>query len=155
MDNGYLQQVGTPNEVYNEPENKFVARFIGSPSMNIFTGTIERSEVTTPLFEFSLEDGPDHGYQGPGKIGIRPDDVEIHEDESDGLFRAPVRVIEELGSENLVHLDLDSDVEGEFIARVDERVRPKTGDLVGVSFPEEAVYLFDGDDKAVKHRQMR
>jgi len=72
MDNGYLQQVGTPNEVYNEPENKFVARFIGSPSMNIFTGTIERSEVTTPLFEFSLEDGPDHGYQGPGKSASVP-----------------------------------------------------------------------------------
>ena len=88
MDHGVLQQVGTPQELYTRPENVFVARFIGSPAMNVVpVGVIE-------------------GVGGAGRLaGFRPEHVELGDGRGDAArFTASVEVVEYLGDEQLVHL---------------------------------------------------
>ena len=88
MDHGVLQQVGTPQELYTRPENVFVARFIGSPAMNVVpVGVIE-------------------GVGGAGRLaGFRPEHVELGDGRGDAArFAASVEVVEYLGDEQLVHL---------------------------------------------------
>jgi multiple sugar transport system ATP-binding protein len=86
---GVLQQVGTPEELYTRPANVFVARFIGSPAMNLVPATFIRG----------VSVGPDR------LAGFRPEHIEVGDGRSDAAhFDAQVEVVEYLGDEQLVHL---------------------------------------------------
>ncbi len=103
MDDGRIEQVGSPLELYNHPKNLFVAKFIGSPAMNLIQGTVRRDdalgvEANGHRLPVSAESGVVDGQ--PVIYGIRPE----HLDTADDGFPARVSVVEPTGSETLVFL---------------------------------------------------
>ena len=115
---GVLQQVDTPKTLYNRPGNLFVAGFIGSPSMNLFEGRLQRGKIDLPAFSIAvptsvLERSPNLAtFEGkPVIFGIRPEDLYDSELESGSRYPtipARVKSIEELGYERLAHLTIDA-----------------------------------------------
>jgi multiple sugar transport system ATP-binding protein len=107
---GVLQQVGSPSELYNHPNNLFVAGFIGSPSMNFLPGQVDGDAIDIPLGKFQIPDALRRRLQaGPGGgrrgviVGLRPEhfeDASLVSDRSQGhTFRAKIDVLESMGSE--------------------------------------------------------
>jgi ABC-type sugar transport system ATPase subunit len=122
LNEGVVQQVGTPREVFDAPANTFVATFIGSPSMNLFRGR-QGPEGWVPAAD------------GPVTLGVRPTDIAL----GAGSLSAQVDVIESLGADAIVHLELDG---GEkLVARVREPVSARPGEAVQVAFSR--VHVFD------------
>jgi len=122
LDQGVAQQVGTPRELFDAPANTFVATFIGSPSMALLPAVgqgghsrIEGLDGQLPL-----------AAQGPFTLGVRPTDVLIGE----GPLRGRVDVVESLGAEALVHLQLSDDIT--LVAQVPEPCGLDAGDLVDI-----------------------
>jgi multiple sugar transport system ATP-binding protein len=116
MRDGVLQQVGSPDELYNHPNNVFVAGFIGSPAMNFLAGEISGGELRFPLASIALGNGAaprfaDAPREGPVVVGIRPEDFEdagLATDRQDGIrVRAKVDVLESTGSDVYAHLTVD------------------------------------------------
>jgi len=157
LDDGELQQIGTPMECYHEPANRFVAGFVGEPSMNFFD--VERSG------EGVVGDGLDYPLSEPVReridadrltLGIRPQDVELEETAEDGRdVRVTVDVVEPMGDENNVYLRLSGDADDEtFIANVDGRTRIQGRDEVVARIPEMAVHFFDRNSgEALRNRE--
>ncbi len=153
MNGGILQQVDTPQNLYNNPQNIFVAGFIGSPTMNLFEARIinkdEELYVATDSFEFSIM--PEllelyQHYQGKEVIlGIRPES--IHDPDyippgiQPALVPATVSVMEMMGNEVIIYLNTLT--KQEFVARVDPRSRLVIGQSVSVVFDKSRFYLFD------------
>jgi multiple sugar transport system ATP-binding protein len=126
MNLGVLQQVGTPETLYQNPDNVFVAGFIGSPAMNL---------LPAPAVE---------GAGGSGLIaGFRPEHVTVGEGPGDRVrFTATVEVVEYLGDEQLVHLRLrDTPV----VAKLPVEQRLSHGEQAMFSIPRERLYLFDAE----------
>lgn len=140
LNNGELQQVGSPEEVYRNPRNQFVAEFIGSPSINILEAevvsgtTLEgRGDFTYTISDPDLLTGYDRII-----VGVRPEDIQIVEN-GNGITAETV-VVEPMGNENFLYADLDG---LELIARVNSRFNPEPGETFEFTFDEEALYLFD------------
>jgi multiple sugar transport system ATP-binding protein len=152
MNNGELQQIGEPNEVYNHPANLFVAGFIGSPSMNIIEtevvsdGNRLESLVEGELtYDLSMDEDIDFDLSPSDRVtvGIRPEDVSVRATAdafTDQTHRATVSVVEPLGSDNLLYFDVG---DSSWTARVSPAFEPDPGDEVYFSFPRDALYLFD------------
>ena len=148
LNDGQLQQVGKPTEVYQNPVNEFVAGFIGSPSMNFIDVVVDDDRESITLtnesvgleFELSSEYLADHEITGAAyTLGIRPENIEITEElTGEETLTADVEVVEPIGSDNYVHLDITED----FLARSDPRIKPQADDEVGVSFDETNIHLF-------------
>jgi multiple sugar transport system ATP-binding protein len=110
---GVLQQVAPPMELYNHPENLFVAGFIGSPAMNFMTATLEGGQLKLPIATVSFQRGLREGAQvgGGGQLiaGIRPESFEdaavVSSDVRDRgcTFKAHIEVLESMGSELFAH----------------------------------------------------
>ncbi|MDQ6818263.1 MAG: sn-glycerol-3-phosphate ABC transporter ATP-binding protein UgpC, partial [Actinomycetota bacterium] len=117
MRDGLLQQVGSPDELYNRPRNVFVAGFIGSPSMNFMSGEITGGELRFPLATIPLAEltrsgvALPAGREGSVVVGIRPEDFEdlaLASDRDHGVtVRAMIDVLESTGSDVYAHLTLD------------------------------------------------
>jgi multiple sugar transport system ATP-binding protein len=117
---GVLQQVDTPKNLYERPDNLFVAGFIGSPSMNFFTGTVDGETLRLPFADVPLTDEQRRaldtgGTRGEIVIGIRPEHFEdaalIGDQESHGVtFEAPIEVTESMGSEVYAYIRLEGEV---------------------------------------------
>jgi multiple sugar transport system ATP-binding protein len=152
MNEGILQQVGTPQTLYDTPINRFVAGFIGSPSMNFVDVTVEGSgaaarlvgpsDWSIPLPQRYSEAAASHA----GKTivaGFRPEHLDIGEGGSNsGSFQARADVVEYLGNEELLHISAaDQDIVG--IVDSAHRIRP--GDIVKLVLPLEKLHLFDSD----------
>ncbi|RWO00729.1 ABC transporter ATP-binding protein [Mesorhizobium sp.] len=115
---GVLQQVDTPKRLYESPVNAFVAGFIGSPSMNLFEATLTGDELMSGTFAIRLQEAAFERRPGlrsfAGRkvvFGIRPEDLYDSSLESGRKYQtipAKVTSIEELGSEHIVHLDIDA-----------------------------------------------
>ena len=151
MKDGLLQQVGTPRELFDQPNNVFVAGFIGSPAMNLITvpltegGTIIGSRVGR---ETKLALAPDvfaaaaSGGTTEVVLGFRPEDLRITTDE-DGL-PLEVGVVEELGADAYVygHVDSQDGSRKDLIVRADGRRPPKRGETVHLNFVPEHLHVF-------------
>jgi multiple sugar transport system ATP-binding protein len=120
MRSGMLQQVGTPMELYNEPNNLFVAGFIGSPAMNFMPATVEGDSVKLPIGDLRLSQDKREAVgrvEGRDLIaGIRPEDFEdaslVGEARDRGrTFRAQIEVLESMGSELYAHFTVATDQE--------------------------------------------
>jgi multiple sugar transport system ATP-binding protein len=148
LNEGRIEQVGTPVELYAQPNNLFVAHFIGAPPMNTLTGRLRHSgnstavEVgcaTVPLNGRSI-DLPDGA---PVTLGIRPEHAELAE----GPFAITARSTEVLGSSTIVHGHDDAGNNFSLALRGISRVA--TGDRLAVRFPEHFVHVFDDAGIAV------
>jgi ABC-type sugar transport system ATPase subunit len=124
MREGVLQQVGTPEELYTNPANVFVAGFIGSPAMNFVPG------------------GFLDGGGGTGQIaGFRPEHVEL-EGRGDVRFHASAEVVEYLGDEQLVHFRLE---DRSLLAKLPVESRIAPGDDLSLTIPRDKLHLFDAE----------
>jgi multiple sugar transport system ATP-binding protein len=151
MKGGVIQQVDSPMNLYNDPANKFVAGFIGSPSMNFITGRIERAK--TPLFKSGAFAIPvpsaalkklKNRAGGEIILGVRPEHVSIAENAGTkrGVKAQPVTVdvVEPIGNETLIYL---RDGETALCIRSTEPVRVKSGQKTGVIFDPSKILFFD------------
>ncbi|MGD0173165.1 MAG: ABC transporter ATP-binding protein [Anaerolineales bacterium] len=154
MRDGILQQLDTPQALYDKPVNVFVAGFIGSPSMNFFDAKISRSDST--LFvdagAFAVPIPADKAQRYSSRVGkdiifgIRPEHIHDPQFAPPGIAAARVEtrvdVTEPMGNEVFLYL-----VSGEhtFIARVDPRTRARMGDRLEVSFDMSQIHVFDRD----------
>jgi multiple sugar transport system ATP-binding protein len=120
LKDGFLQQVDTPQNLYDRPDNVFVGAFIGSPSMNLFEAGLSGSTLTLGSQSIVLPDQVFaarpalRGYESKSLIiGIRPEDFEdaalMPETPADQCLTATVALVEALGSELVVHFGLDAD----------------------------------------------
>ena len=146
MNAGILQQVGTPQVLYDHPANRFVAGFIGSPSMNFVEVENVDGQLKGPA-DWTVPVPPRaRGVVSGGRklvAGFRPEHVEIGDAGGDRAgFRARADVVEYLGNEELLHVNAaDQDVVA--IVDSDHRVRP--GDIVNLTLPLDKLHLFDGE----------
>jgi multiple sugar transport system ATP-binding protein len=116
MRGGIIQQVDTPKNLYEKPNNLFVAGFIGSPSMNFLPARLEGDTIKLPFGDAPIPDEIRGKLSGNGKVqeviaGVRPEHFEdaVVEPDKPGLkFSAPVSVVESMGSELYAYFDVES-----------------------------------------------
>lgn len=151
MKDGFIQQIGSPKEVYNTPKNVFVAGFIGSPAMNFFNVTLNNGVIRDGFgLELVIPEGKNkmlvsQGYEGkPLIFGIRPEDIHneqvVLDTMSDAVVRSEVVVSELLGAEIMLYTKLGTT---EFISRVDARDFYKPGEVVDLAFNINKAHFFD------------
>ena len=150
MNQGVLQQLDTPENLYDHPANLFVATFIGSPAMNIFPARVVVGDGTVRLVagDVTLEAAPEQRNrlaELSGRevlVGIRPEDLIVQPGQVsvDRQLRLPVEIVEPLGSETLVHLRGPA---GTIIAKADPHVHFSVGELAAVTVKVEHLHAFD------------
>jgi len=132
LNGGRVEQVGTPMELYHRPNSRFVAEFIGSPSMNVFA-------PGAGLRGLSL-----HG--AAALVGCRPEHFELFPP-GEANADATVTVKEQLGGESLLYLRMTGDVD--VVARVDGADTTAVGDRVSLRIPEDRLHQFDDTGRAI------
>ena len=156
MKDGIVQQIDTPQNLYDHPCNKFVAGFIGSPQMNMISADVA-AEGSDTVLKFAdqkvvlnenrakaLKNG---GYVGKKVVlGIRPEDIH---DGADALekfakstFDVEVKVYEMLGASALLYFDIE---DTSWVASVDAKTSARTGDKVRLAMDTEKIHIFDYD----------
>ncbi|SMR71046.1 carbohydrate ABC transporter ATP-binding protein, CUT1 family (TC 3.A.1.1.-) [Aliiroseovarius halocynthiae] len=150
MKGGKIMQLGTPDEIYNRPQNIYVAGFIGSPAMNMIEGQIQGAEFVADGLSLPLD-----GYEFIGAapasqaavIGIRPEHVLTGDAAASVAAKAEVEVqiVEKLGSDTLVHASLGTH---NLRLRMDGLSAVKAGDRITVGFDTSRASLFDASSEA-------
>lgn len=154
MQGGDVQQVATPEEVYNNPANRFVAGFLGSPSMNFFEGVLvhengltfrERDGISLVLPPSVARTVPPNGMHV--SLGVRPEHlVPIASQEQSSLsFSAPITLVEYLGHEALLHCTTAGTSKISRVQSIGNYLREGTS--VQFALDERHVYLFDSEGK--------
>ena len=144
--NGSLIQMGSPQEMYDQPQSPFAATFIGSPPMNLIPADIKKAKDRwiAVLFEnrLRLPLKNMHWPQKPGSdrilLGIRPEDIVLETKDSEHALLTHVSAIEPLGREVLLHLNTD----GTDLTALSKKSHYKTGQQVYISFEPDHIHLF-------------
>jgi multiple sugar transport system ATP-binding protein len=155
MKDGLIQQVGDPLELYDQPANKFVAGFIGSPAMNFATVTMVdgNGRITAKNAGLEIELPGAHADRLRGHVGrqltlgIRPENLHVAGTaDPEGLtFNSKVEVVEKLGSEILLDVRVGNDT---MVAAVDPTVRAKVQDSLRLAINPERLHFFDAKTEA-------
>ncbi|MGV9669627.1 MULTISPECIES: ABC transporter ATP-binding protein [unclassified Gordonia (in: high G+C Gram-positive bacteria)] len=151
LKHGVLQQFSTPTELYDHPVNAFVAGFIGSPGMNLFTAPVDAGDITISGASIDIDAQSQAALRKAGLssviVGIRPEHLALSDD--DRGLSADVALLEELGSETYVYASLADqsvrNLDGEpmvLVARSHERAPAKRGEGVRLRQADRAVHLF-------------
>ena len=173
LKDGFLQQVDTPQNLYDRPDNVFVGAFIGSPSMNLFDAGLSGSTIALGSQSFTL---PAHvfdkrpalrGYDGKRVVlGIRPEDFDDASLEADApperRISSTVALVEALGSELVVHFGLDAprvdsgdpdavdevtDADSNTVGRFDPRSPVRVGQQVDMVINTDNLHFFDPESR--------
>jgi multiple sugar transport system ATP-binding protein len=145
---GRLQQLAPPAELYAEPTNLFVARFCGSPPMNVLTGEVTDGVFTHPRGSIALGRS-DH--RGPARLGFRPEHARMVESGAANSLASEVYVVEPLGNETLLALRVGDDL---INLRAAAGVNPTVGSECGVAPDPHHLHLFDAETgAAISHGQ--
>jgi ABC-type sugar transport system ATPase subunit len=154
LDKGNISQVGSPLELYNNPANKFVAAFIGSPAMNFL-----KAEIVS-------RDGQKYGLALPGggkanviskggdapagsgvEVGIRPEHLTIGASGAAGSsFDGTVRIVEQLGNSTLLYVDTPA---GQLIVEAEGNLQVASGQKVSLTIDEARSHLFGADERVI------
>lgn len=161
MKDGIIQQVDSPQNLYDRPKNLFVAGFMGSPQMNIFEATAKKKgndvfvtfgSNSIKLPEAKAKKVIDGGYDGKAvMVGIRPEDV--HDEEMfissspDSVIEATVRVYELLGAEVFLYFSAEDKLE--ITARVNPRTTARPDDTLKIAFDMSKMHIFDKETEQV------
>jgi multiple sugar transport system ATP-binding protein len=135
---GEIQQIGTPDEVYDRPANLFVADFIGSPPINLLEGRTDAAGV-----KFGQTILPVPAGAGPERnviYGIRPVDIGVAAAEAEGAVPAEVMIAETTGAETVIHANLE---DSEVRVVLPERRRFAKGERIGLRPDPSKIHLFD------------
>lgn len=135
MDQGVIQQVDTPMNVYRRPVNRFVASFIGSPAMNFLPGTVQGGVFRLADAGIPVGDAiPD----GPAVLGVRPEDL-LTSGDGPLLCTVTLDVVEHLGHESIAHFALAG---GDHVARMPADARIQSGDRLSLAIRPGAFHFF-------------
>ncbi|HKM00109.1 MAG TPA: ATP-binding cassette domain-containing protein, partial [Mobilitalea sp.] len=161
MKDGFIQQVDSPQNLYEKPKNYFVATFMGSPQMNMIEATVVKKGAdafvnfgnhTLKLPEAKAKKVLDGGYNEKTVIvGIRPED--IHDEEMfisnspDSVLDATVRVYELLGAEVFLYFNVDETLE--ITARVNPRTTARPDDTLKIAFDMSKLHVFDKETEQI------
>jgi multiple sugar transport system ATP-binding protein len=155
LEDGELQQMGTPLECYHEPNNEFVAGFIGSPSMNFLS--VRKRQGTLYHDDFSY-DVPSRMAEAIGRsstdllLGIRPEDIELVERETPTSVSAVVEVVEPMGDVTMLTVELG---ETSLTVSMNDIARLERGEQVEVVLPPERLHVFDAESgEAIVNRRV-
>ena len=160
MKDGVVQQVDTPQNLYEKPQNLFVAGFMGSPQMNFLDATVEvNGDVASlkiaghsiPLPAAKSKKLIDGGYDGKVvTFGIRPEDIydsQMYiESNPNSVFESTIKVYELLGAEVYLYFDIE---EFPVTARVDSRTTSRPGDNVKFAMDVEKIHVFDKETEQI------
>jgi alpha-glucoside transport system ATP-binding protein len=156
---GYVEQVGTPAELYRKPANLFVAQFIGSPAMNILKGKIidrsgetARCQLDCGLF-LDIEEGQGRLSKGDTiSIGIRPENTRTTgEDASDPAFAGAIDLVEHLGDVQILYVDLPGHGE-KFLVKADGESALTRGQDIHFTARRQDIHIFDAAGDVVPCR---
>ena len=134
MKKGRLQQFDTPLNIYNHPANRFVAEFVGNPSMNFLDGRVERGFFVSDSVRLPVD-----RQDSPDTLGIRPEHVHVLTEPQDGAIPASVYVTELMGNETFVFVSVGSH---RLIARADADFRAEVEDKVWLQLQTEKAHFF-------------
>jgi multiple sugar transport system ATP-binding protein len=169
LKDGYLQQVDTPQNLYDSPANVFVAAFIGSPSMNLYQGDFSGDTVTIGGQSLTVPEGSRPAVSGPVIVGVRPEDVEdptfVENPAPGSKFSVGIDLVEALGSEIVVHGSFDarkidagdpdavvslrskSVGASNLVARLHPRSKVSRGERVDLVVDTANLYFFDAETR--------
>ena len=144
MDKGELQQVGPPQELYDNPQKLFVAGFIGSPSMNFVDMKRDGDTLKGSGFEAPVPERYKTGAAAGTSLvaGFRPEHMDIGDVPNSITIRAKADVVEFLGDEELLHVTVAGH-DGDVVAVVSSENRVKPGDVLDLKLPLAKLHLFD------------
>ncbi len=155
MDQGVIQQIATPEQLYKHPKNKFVAGFIGTPQMNIFKGILEKKQDKLMLklgghqleIADKLAEKISANYYGKEVFaGVRAEDTGIEakliEKYPQRVLQCAVNIAEDLGNEKLIYLKVDG-ADIEIVCRAQTKEQIQTNDKLPLFINTEFIYLFD------------
>jgi multiple sugar transport system ATP-binding protein len=160
LESGLLQQIDTPSNLYDKPDNIFVAGFIGSPAMNFFPATIQQSNgklvVDSDTIQLEIPDSRKDVFQSHAGseiiFGIRPEDIFTPEYAPPGIIAQPVEttvdITELMGNEIMLFLKSGKH---DFVARVDPRTKVGIGQEMQVVINMDNMHIFDREtEKAIR-----
>ncbi|MEX2459179.1 MAG: ABC transporter ATP-binding protein [Actinomycetota bacterium] len=140
MRDGRVEQVGTPEDVYRRPANRFVAGFIGSPAMNVLPVSVKAERLHAGPFSFSLR-GPDEANaKRPLDLGVRPEHLAMASGSSGAAVT--VSLVENAGPDAYLYVEAD---EQRLVVRVDSSTRVKAGDEIRLAVRRANTHLFDAE----------
>ena len=135
INNGIIEQIGTPIEVYETPKTLFVAEFIGTPKMNFIRWKIKNQKFVAGKTEVSLNNLPDNDE---AILGFRPEDLIV---DNNGKFLLNVEIIEKLGADSLIYgTDQNQNL---LCLRVNGNTKINVNEKINLSVPEDKYHLFD------------
>ncbi len=137
MKDGVIQQLGSPDEIYNDPANLFVAGFIGSPAMNLINGSIQGGQFVTTGGTRLVPVGADDRKEAV--LGVRADDIRVSE-AGQGNIDVRIYAFENTGEATLLTVQWGSQ---RVIAKGDRYLRKEQDEMIGVSLNPEHLYVFD------------
>jgi multiple sugar transport system ATP-binding protein len=142
MRKGRLQQFDTPMNIYNQPANRFVAEFVGSPSMNFVEGRIDEATFVSDSLRIPLSASQLGKLSGQSKLtmGIRPEHIQVRAEPHDGAIAASVYVTELMGNETFVFLSVG---QNRLIARAPADFRAEVESRVWLKLATEKAHFFD------------
>ena len=135
---GNIEQVGSPMELYNTPQNVFVAGFIGSPKMNFFEAEAKSNRIT--FKNGKSVDAPSELADGTVTVGLRPENVELA-NEDDALIVGKLELVEKLGEYALAYLTTQHGVS--MTAKLEKPPVQKTGDTIYLKCDPGLLHVFD------------
>jgi multiple sugar transport system ATP-binding protein len=146
---GVIQQVATPLDIYYRPVNRFVASFVGSPSINLIAGHIEDKDgqfvVCAPDFNLSLRSRQHEVdltpyVNRPVILGIRPEDFYLADLESLATTSGKLEVIEQMGSSTILYSNIGHHL---LTIELSGNLQAQVGDKISLILPPERIYIFD------------
>jgi sn-glycerol 3-phosphate transport system ATP-binding protein len=134
INNGIVEQVGTPKDIYSKPNTKFVAEFIGSPQMNLFNCKIENGNAKIGDVHINLENSINIQ---DASIGVRPDDIQVNQN---GKFETKANLVEYLGSDMIIYSSIGNQ---DFSCKLSSKIDVKAGDNFKFDILSSSVHIFD------------
>ena len=134
INNGIVEQVGTPQDIYSKPNTKFVAEFIGSPQMNLFNCKIENGNAKIGDVHINLENSINIQ---DASIGVRPDDIQVNQN---GKFETKANLVEYLGSDMIIYSSIGNQ---DFSCKLSSKIDVKAGDNFKFDILSPSVHIFD------------
>lgn len=151
MSAGELQQLASPDEIYERPANRFVATFVGNPPMNVLRAAVDDTDLHIAGGRMPLGEERRRACRGAAiaEIGVRPEDLRFAEPGSPGVLGGEIYVIEPMGNETLVDIRLGGE---RLCVRAGRGFTAPIGSTIGVTFDPDDASFFDAAGSTVVHR---
>jgi ABC-type sugar transport system ATPase subunit len=153
LDRGEISQVGSPLELYNQPANKFVASFIGSPAMNFVGAQVENASGNSASLKLpggATTQVTTRGGKVTGseiELGIRPEHLRVLENgDKSASLQGKINIVEQLGNSTILYVDSPA---GQLIIEGDGGLEAAPGDAIGIGIDTKHAHLFGADARVV------